>query len=205
MEGDFEIIVVDGGSTDDTVGQCRDFPEVVVLEDVMAQKAAQMNRGAAEAASDALLFLHADTIPPADFVMQITLALSDRQVIGGSFYLRFDRDHWILDFVSWITRFNISWITAGDHGIFIRKSEFQALGGYRDQPLFEDFDLQRRMRRKGRFVRQRSPVYTSARRFVRNGVLKQVLKDGMLLLAYYLGFSPRFLAGYYPDEEGRTA
>lgn len=157
----------------------------------------QMNIGAHEAAGDILLFLHADTILPNGFEEFISRACSGHDVVGGSFHLRFDVRHWLLGAISLITRLNIKWITVGDHALFFKREFFDALGGFPEIPLLEDLEFQLAARKHGKMVRAQAPVVTSARRFVKNGVVRQTFMDAYILLAYYLGRSPDKLARLY--------
>src|SRR4051794_25811324 len=99
-----EIIVVDGGSTDDTIGiaeQCG----AIVIKSERKGRAAQMNKGASIAQNETLYFLHADSVPPNEFISQILDACSNGAV-SGCFRLAFDYDHWFLKANAWFTRFN---------------------------------------------------------------------------------------------------
>lgn len=193
-----EIIVVDGNSTDTTIDICRNYSHIQLIELPAAQRARQMNRGAAVAKGDILLFLHADTIPPSNFLELIHDSLSNPEVIGGAFSLKFDCDHWLLTVIERVSHFNIPWLTFGDHGMFVRKADFRRLNGFAEIPIMEDLELQMRMNKNGILARPNASVHTSARRFIKNGVIRQTILDFWILLAYFSGVGPAKLARYYP-------
>jgi len=194
--GRAEVIVVDGGSSDGTLEIVRQS-SAQLIQCPVRSRAAQMNLGAQQAKGDILLFLHADTLLPDGFEEEVLQACSDEHVVGGAFYLRFDHGHWMFGVMSALTRLNIKWITVGDHAMFFTRKVFDDLGGYPEIPLLEDLELQLRARRRGKMVRVQTPVTTSARRFLRNGVLRQMMKDACILVSYYLGRSPQQLAEVY--------
>jgi rSAM/selenodomain-associated transferase 2 len=191
-----EIVVVDGGSRDRTIEVAGSASGVRTLS-APRGRGSQMNAGAAVATGDVLLFLHADTRLPPDAGTLVASALADPQVVGGSFVLGFDSTHPILRLSSLASRLNVTWATYGDQAFFLRRSTFEQLGGFAPLPLFEDVDLQSRIRRLGRCVKIRRPVITSARRFLRVGVVRQQARNGLLLAAYHLGVSPARLAAWY--------
>lgn len=193
-----EIIVVDGGSKDDTRGIVSAFSNVQLLSSEKG-RSHQMNCGAKLAKGEILLFLHADTILPENGLEKINRAMEDPRRVAGSFYLKFDSDHWILSFYTQLSRINNSFFTYGDHAIFVRRSCFEEIGGYSPIPFMEDVEIQSRLRSRGRFVKLREGVLTSARRFNQYGVIKQFFADIGLILLYKLGVSPGKLKKYYRD------
>ncbi|MDX1408528.1 MAG: glycosyltransferase family 2 protein, partial [Saprospiraceae bacterium] len=132
------IVVVDGGSTDGTCAIVDKYPGVRLLQAGHRGRAAQMNAGAAVARGKHLLFLHADTHPPRGFDQLIVKHLNQPGVAAGGFGLTFDARHWLLDLIARVTQMNFPWLTFGDHGMFMRKSMFEAVGGYADMPILED-------------------------------------------------------------------
>jgi rSAM/selenodomain-associated transferase 2 len=197
-EGDFRVVLADGGSSDRTLDIARRFSRV---RRVSAEKGRglQMNAGAREATEDVLLFLHADTFLPADAFGLIRQALADPAVAGGCFRLAFDRDDPWLRFYSFFSRINQPLFTYGDQGLFVRREVFQRIGGFREMPILEDVEIQERLRRAGRFVKLRQPVMTSARRFVRYGPVRQQALNAGIVLLYNLGVPPARLKRLYAD------
>ena len=190
-----EIIVVDGGSTDATGDKVREFHGVKWLQ-AEAGRAKQMNYGAAMATGDILWFLHADSNVPENSAALVTQAMAHSPV-GGSFFLKLDQEHLWLDVFSKLSRLNMSIFTYGDQGIFVRRDTFKELNGFKEIPIMEDLDLVRRIKKKGSFTKLPHAVSTSARRFMKNGVVRQELKNVLLVLGYYAGISPYYLARYY--------
>ncbi len=117
-----EIIIADGGSTDDTITRAVG-QSVIVLSCKTKGRAGQMNEASAIAEGEILYFLHADTVPPDDFIEQILLARSEG-FGSGCFRLKFDHAHWFLNANSWFTRFNINSVRFGDQSLFVRKNVF---------------------------------------------------------------------------------
>lgn len=189
-----DLVVVDGGSGDATADHARSAGARVIA--APPGRAAQMNAGAAAARRENLLFLHADTRLPEGAAMRIIAALDQPQVAGGCFRLCFDRPHPVLAASAWFSRFDSYFTTFGDQAFFVRRSAFEAIGGFPEQPLMEDVAFRRRLRRHGPFVKLSAEVVTSARRY-RRGVVRQQLLNGALLAAYALGARPQLLQRFY--------
>ena len=192
-----EIIVVDGGSEDLTSQIVEGFPGVRLVNAPEKGRASQMNHGAQLASGKILFFMHADCLLQKEGLGKIVDCMQDPQVMGGSFYLRFLETHKILSFYSKVSRLNHWLLTYGDQGLFMRRELFGYLGGFKPQPIMEDLDMQRRLRKQGKFVKIDAPMVTSARRFLKHGVVRQQLKNTLLVSLYLLGFSPDLLSRYY--------
>ena len=204
LSGDKEILVVDGGSTDATVSLARS-QGVTVLK-ALKGRGPQMHAGALEAAGSVLWFVHADTIPPPIALHEIGRALEDKRVIAGNFGLRFDgssRAARQLTAIYPVLR--LLGLCYGDSGIFVRKSVYEQVGGFRALALFEDLDLLRRLRRAGRFVHLSCSMVTSSRRFEqRNFALVWLHWTGLQIL-YWCGVSPNLLARWYRHARGSNS
>lgn len=194
--GPKEVIVVDGGSADDTAGLAA--PHARVLS-APRGRARQMNAGAAAASGDVLLFLHADTRLPPGALDAVRRTLEEASVAGGCFRTTFDADGFWMRVWSW--RLWMRWhrLAFGDRAPFARRAAFEAVGGFPEQPIFEDLELVRRLRRRGRFVFLDAAVVTSARRFRRNGPLRQQLRNLALWGAWNLRLPPSWFKRFYPD------
>ncbi len=199
LKGNFEIIVVDGGSTDHTQKIAEGFKSVKTL---VARKgrAIQMNRGALHARGEIFLFLHADTLLPQNTYQAITRHLRKPGYIGGSFRLRLDKPHPFLKFYTWCSRFSLEFFTYGDHGIFIKETIFKEIEGYKEIPFMEDVEIQKRLRKKGKFKKLKASVLTSGRRFKKAGTIGQLMTDVLLVFLYKLGTSPTRLKQFYKDH-----
>lgn len=199
LTGSFEFIVVDGGSTDETTEIVRKFGSVQLISSEKG-RGVQMNRGAQIAKGEILLFLHADTYPPADTYISIITAFQQTKIVAGSFYLKFDHENWALKIYTWMSRFNFSLFTYGDHGIFVKKKVFKEIGGYKEIPFMEDVEIQSRLKELGKFKKLDTAVLTSARRFLLTGPVRQLALDLLLVGLFKAGASPLWLKKFYKDH-----
>ena len=191
-----EAIVVDGGSADDTRARAEAGGARVIAGP--RGRGSQMAVGAATARGEVLWFLHADTLPPADAVEHITAALADPAVVGGNFEIRFDGDFAAARFLTWLYRhLALIGLRYGDSGYFVRRSDYEAAGGFRPYPIFEDLDLLRRLRKRGRFVRVPAIVTTSSRRFRGRSFVLVFARWAVLQCFYWIGVSPARLGRWY--------
>lgn len=198
LTGDFEVVVVDGGSSDRTVELAAGRARVIQCA---KGRGTQMNAGAEATRGDVLLFLHADTILPDTAVRDIELAMNDQNVVGGAFSKRYDSDHFLLRparYYTW-TNFHIFGLISGDQGIFVRRDAFLRVGGFPDTPLMEEFELTRKLRRLGRLNFIASEAIVSSRRFIKNGVARTYLRMLRCIVLYRLGTPPEKIAGIYKD------
>jgi rSAM/selenodomain-associated transferase 2 len=202
---DAEVVVVDGGSRDDTESVLARWPRARMISSPRG-RATQMNAGATRSAGDVILFLHADTRLPAGFSAAIERALDDQRVIGGRFDVGFDNPAWPFRMIAAMMnlRSRLSGIFTGDQAIFVRRAAFEALGGYPEIPLMEDIALTRRLRRLGRVACLRRRVTTSARKWERDGIARTIGLMWLLRFLYFCGVSPQRLhRWYYPALAAR--
>jgi rSAM/selenodomain-associated transferase 2 len=193
-----EVIVVDGGSRDGTGDVVTGRPGVRLLV-APRGRARQMNAGARQAGGDVLLFLHADTWLPDGAPAAIAAALADPGAVGGRFDVRFDSGRRVLGLVAGLmnARSRATGICTGDQAIFVRRADFEAVGGYPDIPLMEDIELCRRLKRRGRLAALRARVTTSARKWEREGPLRTIGLMWALRLLHFCGVAPARLHRWY--------
>jgi rSAM/selenodomain-associated transferase 2 len=191
-----EIIVSDGGSTDNTPELASTAGAKVILSPQKG-RAAQMNAGAAVATGDILYFLHADTFPPADFKEAIAASCAAGNG-AGCFRLRFDEDHWFLKANAWLTRFDVDSIRFGDQSLYILKEDFERIGGFRtDHVVMEDQEIVRRIKKKTRFEVLPAAVVTSAQKYRENGIFRLQFIFSAIWLLYYVGVPQQKLVDIY--------
>jgi rSAM/selenodomain-associated transferase 2 len=194
-----EIIVVDGGSMDETRAVAQPLADRVLS--APRGRAAQMNAGAERANGDILLFLHADTLVPAGFAEAVAAACTTPAVVGGRFDVDLTPSTPLLrltgELMNWRSR--LSRIATGDQAMFVRRDVFERLGGYANIPLMEDVDLSRRLKGAGRIACLRQRVTTSARRWHAHGAVKTILLMWKLRALYCCGVSPVRLRRLYDD------
>jgi rSAM/selenodomain-associated transferase 2 len=194
---DVEVIVCDGGSSDSTAGIARSCGANTLCTG--RGRAGQMNAGAEAATGDVLLFLHADTKLPKNYGLLIMEALKDTDIVAGAFTLSISSPLKSLRIIEWLADFRSRRMSMpyGDQAIFLRASTFRELGGFADMPIMEDFELMRRVKKYGRIVILPGKAITSARRWIRNGVLRTTVINQLVILGYMAGIDPRSLRRLY--------
>jgi rSAM/selenodomain-associated transferase 2 len=155
-------------------------------------RASQMNAGAAVASGQWLLFLHADSQLPPDWLEVLRQADASAGTVMGAFRFALDSSDWRARVIETGVRLRVALfgLPYGDQALFVRSQTFRASGGYRDLPLMEDVDLVRRTRRIGRLVHSPSPVLTSARRWERDGWLRWSVQNARLATRFLFGAPP---------------
>jgi rSAM/selenodomain-associated transferase 2 len=151
-----------------------------------------MNAGAATARGEVILFLHADTRLPFDYLQQIESLLALPNVVAGAFRLAFDDSRFSLRAIETAANWRSVYrqLPYGDQALFLARQRFEELGGFRDLPVMEDYDFVYRLRRRGRIAIATSPVITSARRWLTHGIWRTTLRHQRMILAWHLGLSP---------------
>ena len=204
LSGKREIIVVDGGSTDQTVALASARNVRVVR--APQGRGLQMHIGALEARGDVLWFIHADTIPSPTALEHIRNSLETKSTVGGNFDLLFDGPSRAARQLTAIyPLLRVLGLCYGDSGIFVRQDVYHQIGGFQALPVFEDLDLLRRLRRVGRFVHVNCRIVTSSRRFEHRNFALVWLRWTTLQLLYWCGVSPSRLARWYPHARGTRA
>ena len=197
-----ETIVVDGASTDATVAVARAAGARVLA--ARPPRSVQMNAGAAASSGDLLLFLHADTRLPAGFEEQVRQTLAPPGVMAGAFRLKIDGDRISLGIIESVANLRSRFLQMpyGDQALFLRRSLFWELGAFPPIPIMEDFELVRRLKRRGRIALAPGCAETSARRWLRLGAVKTWLVNQCVISAYCAGVSPHRLAVWYRGKKG---
>ncbi len=205
QQGEFEVIVVDGGSSDGTHVVLSNFgfqcPSPLTphpsrrLLAACKGRASQMNAGAKQARGEWLLFLHADTVLPMGALQRLNEMETDEAIQAGGFTHRFSGDDWRLRFISFLdnVRCARSRIIYGDQALFVRRTLFEELGGFPNQPILEDVAFCEQLIRKTTPLVLFPPVVTDARKFLKMGVWRSFLRVLLIILhvEYHLPVLPR--------------
>ena len=194
-----ELIFVDGGSTDKSKEIIKNT-EHTFIRAKKTGRASQMNEGAQHAKGEILFFLHSDCELYPNVLSKIYSTLKQEKVIAGSFTMELCPGGPFYRIYEWFTRSNSIFFTYGDAGLFMKKETFNKLNGFADIPIMEDVEIQKRLRRMGKFKKIMTPIKTSSRRFRQNGSLFQILKNIYIILAWHLGVSAFVLKRIYPDD-----
>ena len=196
-EPDIEVIVVDGGSSDRTAELA--LARGARLLTTTAQRARQMNAGAAAASAPVLLFLHGDTRLPPGFSGRALELLAGRGTAAGAFRLAVAGPGWGLRAIEGLAnaRSRLLHLPYGDQALFVTAELFRRAGGFPDLPIMEDVVFIRRLRRAGRIAIAPCSALTSDRRWRRRGILRTTLVNQAVLTGFFLGVDPARLAGWY--------
>ncbi len=196
-EDGHEVIVVDGGSQDETVDLAIPLADKIIKS--TPGRAQQMNIGANQASGDVLWFLHADTMVPDNAIQHIHLALEDKKYQWGRFDIRLAGNQRLLRLIERLMnlRSRITGIATGDQGIFVRRETFESVSGYTPIPLMEDLDISKRLKKRSRPCCLDAKLITSSRRWEENGILRTIFLMWRLRLAYAFGVKPEKLAHDY--------
>jgi len=204
--GDYEVIVVDGGSTDGTrqvlhrFEFCAPSSRVTCHSSRLALeapkgRASQMNVGAKQARGEWLLFLHADTVLPPEAIQRLNEMEADQTIQAGGFMHRFSGDDWRLRLISFLDNFRCtrSRIIYGDQALFVRRRLFEQLGGFPDQPILEDVAFCERLIKMARPTLLGPPVVTDSRKFVKMGIWRSFARVLLIILhvEFHLPILPR--------------
>ncbi len=198
LSGAYEILVIDGGSSDKTLEIAS---EHVLVFTSNKGRGNQMNCGAQHARGDILWFLHSDSRVEAQSLISIEKSIASGYV-GGCFSLYFyDYTTLFLKWLSWSSNLRAKYLKLmfGDQGMFVRKDAFLALGGFKDMPIMEDWDLSKRLQTTGNTVVLKNRIGTSARRFKAGGQVKTLLKMHKIKYKYLRGVSPEDLIKEYKE------
>jgi rSAM/selenodomain-associated transferase 2 len=202
-ESSMELIVVDGGSVDATVELSKRYARVLSAS---KGKANQLNTGAMNSNGDILFFVHADVIVPKGAIKKIVGCIYGGYD-GGGISNTFDHHNEkikrlgrLLNLRIWNNDHERNLTFFGDNGIFVKKSIFETIGGFRNIPIMEDYDFSTRLRRSFKAIRIKDPLLVvSARRHEKAGFVKTRIQWVFIKWLYRFRFSPKLLARWYSD------
>jgi rSAM/selenodomain-associated transferase 2 len=195
-----EIIVVDGSNASDpALDALRERYSRVRWMRSTPGRGAQMNYGARHAVGRWLVFLHSDTRLGAGWIDALRRLDEQPRIIGGSFRFALDsRARWAR-WIEWGVKIRVRLfdLAYGDQALFVRRTVFEEVGGYREMPLMEDVDFIRRLSRHGQLEHVDVPAFTSARRWEREGWLRRTVDNAVLVVLFLSGYPPERLARHY--------
>jgi rSAM/selenodomain-associated transferase 2 len=183
-----EIIVSDGGSTDSTVEIAGQHSDVKVVHS-LAGRSIQMNNGATCARGEILLFLHADCILPREDVLKVRQIFDSGKFVGGAFQIRLLSDKFTYRWLEMGINFRSKAfkLPYGDQGLFVKRSIFERLGGFREMPICEDLDFVYRLRRKyGEIAILNGRISSSVRTWKNRGIFRTSFRNQLLLYSYMI-------------------
>jgi glycosyltransferase involved in cell wall biosynthesis len=190
-----EVIVIDTGSTDQTVAEAEKTNATVMVSRYKT-RAAQLNHAAKQATGTILYFLQGSSLPPQNFISEIAKAHS-KGYAGGTFTLKFDYKHWVLNTLSWLTN-NASWVYLSDQSLFVTKELFEKSGGFReDHFVMANQEIIRRIKRYTNFVVLKDEIISSARKYLRYGIFKTGATHGVVYMLHKLGYSQGTMTSLY--------
>lgn len=194
-----QIIVVDGSETKETINEITDT--TVLKLSSQKGRAIQMNKGAAHASGQILIFLHADTKPPKNAIEKIQQTMNNPQIVAGAFSLQIQSKHKLLKIAAKFStiRSHITRAPYGDQIHFIRKTFFDEIQGYKNIPIMEDVELMRQIKKhRGKIKILPDYAITSDRRWQQEGILYTTLRNTILISLYWCKMPPEKLAKFYP-------
>jgi rSAM/selenodomain-associated transferase 2 len=193
---DYEIIMVDGGSTDGSQKEVQKHPKVILVHSEKG-RAKQLNAGAKAASGSLFYFLHCDSFPPKNFDLDLVAQVQNGNK-AGCFRMKFDHSHPVLLVSQWFTRINHISCRGGDQSLFVTKELFTEIGGYdEDYSIYEDNEIVKRLYQKERFVVIPKNLITSARRYRENGIWTLQYHFTVIHLKRRLGHSIESMLEYH--------
>lgn len=199
-----EILVIDGGSNDDTVEKAKAIKDVQVFVSPKGRPQ-QMNYGARQAKGEVLYFLHIDSFPPKNFDEMIVNSIQNGHE-AGCFQMKFRSKHPWLKFISWLTKFKARSCRGGDQSLFVTKSLFHKIEGYNeDYLIYEDHEILKPIYEHTDFYVIPKWISTSARRFKDKGILRLQLLFWGIYFKKWSGASSKELYRFYEKHINNTS
>lgn len=197
LHNDYHVVFCDGGSEDDTCALLQQNGLHYCTSP--RGRALQMNAGASACNNNILLFIHADTVISSSDVKLVKKAMQDESVVGGRFDIRLSGKALAFRIIESMInlRSRTTGISTGDQCQFVRRSVFEAMGGFPEQPLMEDVELSKRLKQYGKIACLKQKVITSSRRWENHGIVKTVVLMWKLRFLYWLETPPEKLAEIY--------
>ncbi|MBF0563891.1 MAG: TIGR04283 family arsenosugar biosynthesis glycosyltransferase [Nitrospirae bacterium] len=220
LDEECELIVVDGGSGDDTAEIARRFisePTGRFISESAGRfksgftgsviesqrgRGAQLHIGAGLATGEILFFLHADCVAPPRAIDAIRATMANGTILAGAFDLAIDSSRTIFRFIEFAAnlRSRLTNVPYGDQGLFMRKADYVNTGGFSPIPLMEDVEFALRLRKRGRVVFLKDRITSSPRRWEEEGIVYTTVRNWTLVFLYTVfGVSPRALKRRYRD------
>ncbi len=192
-----EILIIDAGSSDRTIKTAEEHDADLAIVSEKRGRACQMNEGARIATGDLLYFVHADTRPPEGFAKDIAGSVKEGYE-SGCYQSAYDCDLWLMKFNGWLTRFDKLFLRGGDQSLFIKKSLFFELGGFReDYRIMEDFEFLKRLRDQASFRLIPRDIMISARKYDDNSYARVNIANIIVVMMYRFGASQKTLVNTY--------
>lgn len=192
-----EILVIDAGSTDRTIKIAEEHGADLAIVSEKKGRACQMNEGARIATGDLLYFVHADTRPPVGFAKDILVSV-EKGYESGCYQSAYDCTLWVMKFNAWLTKFDKLFLRGGDQSLFIRKTLFFKLGGFReDFRIMEDFEFLKRLRKQATFRLIPKDIMISARKYDDNSYVRVNIANIVVVMMYRFGASQQALVSTY--------
>ncbi|MGB0390760.1 MAG: TIGR04283 family arsenosugar biosynthesis glycosyltransferase [Salibacteraceae bacterium] len=197
-KSEVEIIVVDGASSDSTQAIVKGYNVEFILSET--GRGIQLYNGANKSNGEVMYFLHADTIPPENFLEEIQKAI-DQGYESGCFQLNFDPASSLLSFYQFFTRYRSLIFRGGDQSLFIKKSLYYKLGGFNPSlMIMEDIDIIKRLLKQSNFVVLKSKVKSSSKKYLEKGAVKLQLVYAIIHLLFALGVDNKAINKFYKKQ-----
>jgi rSAM/selenodomain-associated transferase 2 len=199
LDGESELIFIDGGSSDATHNICKNS-SFKVYQSPTKGRSGQMNYGALKAQGDVLYFLHADSLPPLSLIKDIKVNI-DKGYSSGCYKLSFEPNHKLLKVYSWFTKFDIDLFRFGDQSLFVEKSAFNVVDGFNEELIvMEDQQIVKDLKRNGRFKIMQGEIITSSRKYLKIGVVKLQMIFALIVIMYYMNIRQEVIVDFYRKQ-----